>query len=155
FAEDVKPDGLTGFKAVLVVGQTVEMEPALAEALKRARVAGVAIFHDGTCRAELVKDFTSLGLSFNQFEKDPSPAADDHAYWRFPAYCRAHAPTLARVLGSVAPPPAVVANEEVFLSERRAEAGRYLFVVNNTTPAVEPGHLWRMTLAIASRMPVK
>ena len=117
------------------------------------RRSGVAVFADGTCRPELVKDFVPLGLSFNHLEKDPSPAADDHAYWRTAAYAKAAAPQLAKALARVRP-VADVENPEVFVSERRAEEGRYLFVVNNTTFGdLEPGHLWRVTLACASLVP--
>ncbi len=153
FVEDLKPDTLMRFKAVLVVGQTVAMEPALAAALKKAREAKVRVFHDGTCRPELVAGFEPLGLSFNQFEKDPRPAEDDHAYWRFPSYCIGAGKKLARILDGATPPPAVVADPEVFLSERRAEQGRYLFVVNNAGVKIEPGLLWRTTLGVASRRP--
>jgi outer membrane protein assembly factor BamB len=155
FVEDLKPETLKRFKAILVVGQTVEMEPALAEALKQAKAAGVTVFHDGTCRPSLVKEFTPLGIAFDKFEKDRHPASDDAAYWRFPAYCRANVPALAKALDPVAPAPARVDNDEVFLSERRSEEGRYLFVVNNTTPALEPGHLWRVSLCVATRIPVQ
>ncbi|MGA2032769.1 MAG: hypothetical protein ABSG68_10960 [Thermoguttaceae bacterium] len=50
FAEDIQPDTLKQYEAVLVVGQTVEMEPVLASALKAAKQSGVAVFADGTCR---------------------------------------------------------------------------------------------------------
>src|SRR5262249_47908698 len=53
FVEDLKPDSLKRYKAVLVVGQTVEMEPALDKALRQAKKDGVAVLHDGTCRASL------------------------------------------------------------------------------------------------------
>ena len=153
FADDLKPGTLQQYRAVLVVGQTVEMEPALVAALKEAKEAGVAIFADGTCRAELVKDFTALGVSFDKFEKDPSPAADDHAYWRFVAYAKADAAAVAKALAAVKP-AAQVANPEVFISERQAEKGRYLFVVNNTIPSeLDPGNLWRATLATSSLVP--
>ncbi len=153
FAEDLKPDTLKQYEAVLVVGQTVQMEPVLASALKAAKQAGVAVFTDGTCRAELVKDFVPLGLSFDHWEKDPSLAADDHAFWRTAAYAKAAAPLLAKALAKVRP-AAEVENPEVFISERRAEDGRYLFVVNNTTFGdLEPGHLWRVTLSCASLVP--
>jgi outer membrane protein assembly factor BamB len=152
FAEDLKPDTLRHLKAVLVVGQTVEMEPELAKALAAAKGAGVAVFHDGTCRPSLVKEFTPLGVAFDQFEKDRHPASDDDAYLRFAAYCKRHLPQLTRALADV-PPAAGVENPEVFVSERKAEGGRYLFVVNNTTPELEPGHLWRITLAVANRVP--
>ncbi|MBM4069940.1 MAG: WD40 repeat domain-containing protein [Planctomycetes bacterium] len=154
FVEDLKPGLLKRYKAVLVVGQTVAMEPELREALVAARKHGVAILHDGTCRPELVKDFQPLGVSFNQFEKDPSPAADDAAYLRFPAYCLAHVAQMKKALDPVVGPTATTDNPEVFISERTNGAARFLFVVNNTTPALEPGHLWRITLAVANRVPV-
>ncbi|MFO0841448.1 MAG: PQQ-binding-like beta-propeller repeat protein [Gemmataceae bacterium] len=154
FVEDLKPGALDRYKAVLVVGQTVEMEPELLQALQAAKAAGVAVLHDGTCRASLVKGFTPLGVAFNRFEKDTHPAGDDDAFLRFPAYCKAHVLGLRRALGKVAAAPAAeVENPEVFLSERTSGEGRYLFVVNNTTADLEPGHLWRITLAVANRVP--
>jgi hypothetical protein len=153
FAEDLRPDTLRQYQAVLLVGQTVEPEPLLAAALRAARAAGVAVLADGTCRPELVKDFTLLGVSFDKWEKDPSLAADDHAYWRTALCAQADAAVLAKAMAAVRP-PAQLDNPQVFLTERRAEQGRYLFVVNNTTPSdVEPGCLWRVTLACASLLP--
>ena len=153
FVDDLKPDTLARFKAILVVGQTVEMEPALLDALKKAQAAKARVFHDDTCRPELVKDFEPLGLSFDQFEKDPRPAEDDHAYWRFPAYGALPGRMLAKILDGVTPPPAVVEDGDVFVSERRAEKGSYLFVVNDAALKIEPGLLWRTTLGVASRRP--
>lgn len=155
FAEDLKPDSLSAFRAVLVVGQTVEMEPALAEALSRARAAGVAVFHDGTCRPEVVRELRPLGLAFNQFEKDPRPDHDDIAYSRFFHYCQANKPILARALAPAAAPPARVDNANLLLSERRGEEGRYLFVVNDTPTGLDPGQLWRVTMAAAALVPVQ
>lgn len=153
FVEDLKP-GLRQFKAVLVIGQTVAMEPEIVDALRDAQKTGTAIFHDGTCRPELVKEFRPLGVTFNQFEKDRSPASDDAAYLRFPTYCKGHVPLLRKALDPVVGPRATTDNDEVFLSERKNGEARYLFVVNNTTPELEPGHLWRITLAVANRVPV-
>src|SRR5262249_22945734 len=62
FVEDLKPDTVKQYKAILIVGQTVEMEPELAAALKAAKAAGVTILHDGTCRESLVKEFKPLGI---------------------------------------------------------------------------------------------
>ncbi len=153
FVEDLKPNTLKQYEAVLVVGQTVEMEPVLAAALKDAKQSGVAILADGTCRPELVKDFSPLGLSFSHWEKDPSLAADDHVFWRTAGYAKAAAPQLLKALARVRP-AAEVENPEVFISERRAKDGRYLFVVNNSTAGeLEPGHLWRVSLACASLVP--
>jgi outer membrane protein assembly factor BamB len=153
FVDKLKPDTLARFRAILVVGQTVEMEPALSDALKAAKTAGVAIFHDGTCRASLVKDFTPLRIAFDNFEKDPQPAGDDAAYWRFADYCRTDAEKLEGALRSVAKDTAWSHDPEVFISERQSGDGRYFFVINNTTPKLNPGQLWRMTLAIANRQP--
>lgn len=153
FAEDLRPDGLKTFEAVLVVGQRVEMEPALAAALENARSAGVGVFHDGTCREGLVAKAAPLGIAFDKFEKDTHPASDDAAYWRFPAYCKANLPALQVSLRNVHA-PGETDNPEVFLSERRSDEGRFLFVVNNTTPNLEPGQLWRVSLCVATRVPV-
>jgi len=154
FVEDLKPDTLKRFKAVLVVDQTVEFEPGLLQALRDAKAASVAVFYDGTCREELVKEFTPLGVAFNQFENDPHAASDDHAYWRFPKYATAHRTALQAKLGAVAASPAMVENPEVFVSERVAGEGRFLWVVNNTSPSIDPGQLWRMNMSIATRVPV-
>src|SRR5262249_13747097 len=83
-----------------------------------------------------------------------SPWQDDSAYLRFPGHYRAHLPALTKALGAVLPPVAGVENPEVLLSERAAEEGRYLFVVNDTVPDLGPGQLWRVTLAIATRVPL-
>ncbi len=155
FAEDLEEDSLRRFKAVLVVGQTVEFEPRLALALKGAKAAGVAVFHDGSCRASVVEGFTPLGISFTKFETDPHPASDDSAFWRFRDYCLAHVPALSEKLNGVAEPAARVDAAEVFVSARKAEEGRYLFVVNNTTTTLDPGQLWRVTLNVASRVPLE
>jgi outer membrane protein assembly factor BamB len=156
FPEDVTPDSLKAYKAVLVVGQRVQLDPPFVEALKNAAAAGTAVFYDGTTRAELLDgiDAKPLGLSFDKLEHDPNPAGDDSAYWRFRDYARANAPQLAEVLGAVAPPPAVTDDDEVQVSQRRAGRGRYVFVVNNTTPDLSPGMLWRVTLALTSRVPL-
>ena len=153
FAEDLKPDDLKAFEAVLVVGQRVQMEPALAAALENARGAGVGIFHDGTCHEGLVAKAAPLGIAFDKFEKDTHPASDDAAYWRFPAYCKANLPALQASLRNVHA-PGETDNPEVFLSERRSDEDRFLFVVNNTTPNLEPGQLWRVSLCVATRVPV-
>jgi outer membrane protein assembly factor BamB len=153
FTEDLTPRALARYKVVLVVGQTVTMEPELAQALARAKADGVAIFHDDTCRKELVKDFPSLGVRFDKVENDPSVWQDDTAYVRFPAYYRKNLPALKKALGRVLRPVGEVESADVLLSERAAEAGRYLFVVNNTVPDLSPGQMWRATLFIASRVP--
>lgn len=154
FVEDLKPETLKRYKAVLLIDQRLEMEPALAAALKSAKQAGTAIFYDASCREELVQGYTPLGTSFNHFEKDPSAAGDDDAYWRFLAYTRAGLPALTKALRSVLQPVVEVDNDEVFISERKSGDGRYLFVVNNTTPQLEPGQLWRATLCVSSRVPL-
>lgn len=155
FSEDLKPDTLRKYKAVLVVGQWIEPEPTLAEALKGAAAAGVKVFYDGTSRESLMTGFTPLGFAFDQMEQDPSPAADEAAYWRLPRFIKADAARLAEKLAPVLQPTATTDNPEVLLTERVAEQGRYLFVVNNTTPDMDPGQLWRMSLFLTTRTPVR
>ena len=155
FSEDLKPDTLKAYKAVLVVGQWIEPEPALAQALQAAAGAGVKVFYDGTSRESLMKGFTPLGFAFDQMEEDAAPAGDEAAYWRLPRFIKADAARLQEKLAAVAPATATTDNPEVLVTERISEQGRYLYVVNNTTPELEPGQLWRMNLFITARTPVR
>src|SRR5262249_9706807 len=101
FVEDLTPDPLNRYKAVLGVGQPVGREPALAEGWGRAKAAGTAVFCADPCRKELVKEFTPLGTAFDKVEKDPSAWQDDSAFLRFPGYYRANLPALTKALGAV------------------------------------------------------
>jgi len=154
FTDDLTPETLKPYKAILVIDQRLEMELAMAEALRAAKAAGKAVFADASCRPELVKDCIPLGISFDHFEKDPSAAGDDAAYWRFLANVRLGVPALSKALRAIMPPAAEIDNDEVFLSERAAGDARYLFVVNNTTPQLEPAQMWRATLCVTSRVPL-
>ena len=155
FPEDTKPGDLNKYKAILIIDQKVELEPALLDAVKAAKAAGSAVFYDGTCREESVKDLgTPLGVSFDKIEDDPSQAGDDAAYWRFRDYALAGVPAIHKALDPVVKPVAVTDNPEVLMSERVAEDGRYLFVVNNTNTTFDPGQLWRVTLGLTSKVPV-
>lgn len=154
FSEDIRPATLAKYKAILLISQRVTLEPDLQNALRRAQDNGSEVFYDDTCRKELVAEFTPLGVGFDRFEKDPHAAGDDAAYWRFYEYILATLPTVKETLDEVIAPIAQVTNPEVFISERVAGDGRFLFVVNNTTPQLEPGQMWRASLCVASRMPV-
>nr|MBA3848070.1 hypothetical protein [Planctomycetota bacterium] len=154
FAEDVKPDSFARFKAVLLVDERVELEPALRAALEAAQKTGTTVFYDQTCRASAVQGFTPLEVAFDKAEKDPSEAGDDHAYWRFSGYASANAPALAKVLDPITPPAASVDDPEILISQRAAESARYLWVVNHTMPRIAPGQIWRMTLGLTSRIPL-
>ena len=102
FAEDLKPDTLKQYEAVLVVGQTVEMEPLLATALEGRQASRRGDFRRRDLpRRSWSRIFLPLGVSFNHTEKDPSLAADDHAYWRTAAYAKAAAPLWPRRLARV------------------------------------------------------
>ena len=154
FVEDLKPDTLKKYKAVLVVNQRVELDPPLAAALAQAQKDGVKVFHDGTCRPELVKNFTPLSVSFDRVKQDPSAWQDDAAYYRFPQYFKAHAEVLRKVLGPVVPPVAECDNPEVMLTERRSGDGSFVWAVNNTMLGWDPGLMWRMSLEMTHRVPV-
>lgn len=154
FVEDMKPESLTGPRAVLLVSQTVEMEPRLAEALDAAARAGVPIFCDATCRDTLVKGFRPVGAAFDQVEKERHPINDDSVYDRLTSVFLADAAKLDRAFGDAVPPIARTANPQVLLTERRGGDGRFLWVVNNTMPPLSPGQAWRVGLLIGTRMPV-
>jgi outer membrane protein assembly factor BamB len=154
FTEDLKPDSLKRFKAILVVGQRVELDPPLAAALAQARKDGINVFHDGSCRPELVKDFATLGVTFDRVKGDPSAWQDDAAYERFPRYFKGHAATLRKVLEQTVPPVAMCDNPEIMLTERKAGDVRFVWAVNNTMLGWDPGLAWRTTLLMTQRVPV-
>jgi len=155
FSEDLTPETLKQHKVVLMVGQWMEPEPILAEALKTAAAAGVKVFYDETCRAELMKGFAPLEFAFDQHEKLSWRAGSDSTFWRMPQTLLSTAALLQAKLAPVCAPVAQTDNPEVLFTERVAEQGRYLFVVNNTTPELAPGNLWRMTLILNTRTPVQ
>jgi outer membrane protein assembly factor BamB len=154
FAEDMTADSLTKFKAVLLVSQTVEPEPALVEALARARKAGVPVFRDDSCRAALVKDSRRLGTAFTKVENDPSVWQDDAAYVRFPAYFKTQAGVLREEMGPDVPPVAEVDSPEVLVTEKADGEARFVWVINNTMLGLDPGQMWRVGLVMSQRRPV-
>lgn len=153
FAEDLKPDTFKRFQAALVVGQRVELDPPLADALKQAQAGGLKVFHDGTCRPEMVKEYIPLNVTFDRVKQDPSAWQDDAAYYRFPRYFKAHAEELRKVLGPVVKPVAECDNPEVLLTERRAGDMRFVWVVNNTMLDWDLGLAWRVSLLMSHRVP--
>ena len=154
FAEDVHPDTLLRFGAVLVVDQRVELDPPLVEALRTAHAAGVPIFNDSTCRPGMVANSLPLGIAFDRVRQDPSAWQDDSAYDRLPRYFREHVQALRKILGPHVQPVAECGNPEVLLSERRSGEGRYIWVVNNTMLGWDPGLAWRGTMLITHRVPI-
>jgi len=154
FVEDLQPDTLRHYQAILVVAQRVELDPPLAAALEQARRSGVQVFHDGTCRPELVKDTLPLGIKFDRVSQDPSAWQDDAAYDRFPRYFKAHAEALRKVLGALVTPVAKCSNSEVLFSERVSGKNRFVWAVNNTMLGWDPGLAWRTTLLMTQRVPV-
>ncbi len=151
FPED-KPE-LGRFKALLVVDQRYEMEPALTALLSQARKQGISILADATCRESLVKDCAPLGMAFDHIEK-LSGFNQDVAFWEFPAALLANAPLVAAKLAALTPPVAAVDQPGVLVSQRRNGDGRFIWVVNDTPSSLDPGLLWRVNNAIATRQPV-
>ena len=101
FADDVKPDTLKRYKAILLVDERVELEPELLAALRAAKAAGTTVLYDKTCRESVVREFTALDVAFDKVEKDPNGAGDDSAYVRFRDYARANLPAVEKALSSV------------------------------------------------------
>lgn len=157
------------FDALLLVGQTVELEPQWQSFLKQAKVAGVKIFADGTSRKEICPEAQTLGLSFDGIEKEHS-VNSDFAHYVYPARFRANVRALASVVQEIksrSQRPREVAslsvtedkfgNEQpvVILQEHPAEDGsRIVSVINNTPTPLPPGQLRKLGRAISTRSPV-
>jgi outer membrane protein assembly factor BamB len=151
YPED-KPD-LRRFKALLMVSQRFELDPALADMLAQAKKLGLTIFTDGNCREGLMTDSTPLGVSFDRIEKLKSMNADS-TYWPFSSTLLEQAAAVAKTLDAVVPPVGTCDQPEVVLSERRSGEVRFVWVVNNTFTALDPGKLWRVQTAVATHTPV-
>ncbi|MCY2990343.1 MAG: PQQ-binding-like beta-propeller repeat protein [Planctomycetota bacterium] len=151
FAED-KPN-LSRFKALLLVGQRYEPEPALSALLAQARQSGIPLFFDGTCRVSLATNATPVGATFDRIEKLHG-FNNDAAYWEFADALRAQAANVAQTLGAVAPPVGECDQPEILLSERRSGEARFVWAVNNTFTPLDPGKLWRVQPAVATHTPV-
>ncbi len=160
------------FDALLLVGQTVELEPEWQLFLQQAKAAGIRVLADGTSRREVCLDAEELGLKFDFVEKEHS-ANNDHAFYTYPARFLANAEALAPtvqqlkanskrrkdivsivdVQGAERP---VVLVREWFNSARdpKEPASGFVIVVNNTPTSLEPGQLRRVGRAISTRTPV-
>jgi WD40 repeat protein len=153
FPDDLSTTPLTQFAALLVVNQTVQLDPAISDALSQAQAAGVPVFADRTCRSELVTAFTPLSFGFDRCATIPA-INNDHAYWTYPEAFAANAAALADALAPHAPPIAQVAQPGVLVSESRSGNARFIWAVNDTPIGIDPGHLWRVNLGVASRRPL-
>ncbi|MER5518672.1 WD40 repeat domain-containing protein [Streptomyces sp. NPDC002763] len=161
-SEDVTADVLRGYQAVLLVGQRVDPEPRLAEALKAvhadppAPAGKVTVYADATCHTGIAADFHPLGIGFDHVQPllERTVQNDDTAYFRLRKVFLAQGAALAEVLHAV-PPVAECDNPEVLLSEWTAGDTTYIWAVNNTMPDWEPGTAWRVGLLCAQRLPVR
>ncbi|MFE4962026.1 hypothetical protein [Streptomyces sp. NPDC056660] len=161
-AEDVSADVLRRYRAVLLVGQRVDPEPRLAQALKAvhadppAPTGKVTVYADATCHTDIAADFHPLGIGFDHVQPaiEPTVQNDDTAYFRLRKVFLAQGAALADVLHAV-PPVAACDNPEVLLSEWTAGDITYLWAVNNTMPDWEPGIAWRVGLLCGQRLPVQ
>ena len=156
FTEDCDSESLTKYPAVLLVSQTVELDPPLRSALQNASKAGVAIYSDQSCRQDTLKDYSprKLNLGFTRIEKIEHLLNDDGAFWHYRDIILDHAKALREAWAKSVPPVAECDHLEVLLTERRLNDARVLWAVNDAAIPLDPGQLWRVSLAVGSRMPV-
>ncbi len=154
FVEDLKPDTLARFKAVLVVGQQVELDPPLAAALDAAKQAGTRIFCDDTCRVDIVDRFEPLGVAFDALATDPGALAGRLGLRPLSAIF----PRLGRQAAQRAGADRAAGRRDRGRGSDTHRAprrdGRYLWVVNNTIPRWDPSFAWRTGLLMSQRLPV-
>lgn len=154
YPEDVTVDELVKkYKAVLVVGQQVEMETKMAALLRGAQARGVKILTDASCRDSCVQGFTPLDIAFDKLEKIPA-MNNDYAYWEYPEHLKSLVPGLQKALADVATPVAKVDMPEVMMSERRSGVLRLFYAVNVTRPPHDPAELLRVRPANSTSYPV-
>jgi hypothetical protein len=143
----------------LLVDEQFELDPRAADAVRTARAAGVPVFHDSTCNAEVIPETTPLGIAFDRVPLGLDAGWTDSAFGEWRAGALAHVPALRRVLSTVSTPVARVTvggviEPEVLVSERRAEQGRYLFVANDAVLGLDQGLLRRTASGSGNRAPL-
>ena len=156
FSEDCQADSLLPYKGVLIVSQTVELDPPLRNALERAASAGVSLFSDATSRPEMLEDLSPrrLDIEFTKLEHEHHLLNDDSVFWRYRNIVLEHAAQLSVAWKGVVPPVAECGHPELLLTERRSGDARVLWAVNDSAVPLEPAQLWRVSLAAGSRFPV-
>ncbi|MFE6177110.1 WD40 repeat domain-containing protein [Streptomyces sp. NPDC056464] len=180
FAEDADPETLRRYEAVLLVGQTVDLDPGLELALREVHApppaspadpmppGKVTVYADGTCLAKYRSVFHPLHadadadrvvdpdeiVSFNRVQGEQVVQSDDTAYHRLRRAFLDQAAAVGKALVRV-PPVAECDSPEVLLSEWRAGNVTYIWAVNNTMLDWEPGLAWRVGLICAQRIPVR
>jgi hypothetical protein len=153
FVEDLKVDSFKDARAILVVSQTVELEPALRDALAKS---GLPIYADKTCRAGMVPSAKPLDIAFDRVEADHHVLNDDSAFPRFRDYFVAHAAKLNALWGKDVPPLVECSNPEVRFTELRKPDGlRFLVAVNDMLVPLDPGLMWRVGLSSGCRFPLR
>ncbi len=153
FAEELNEHSLDRFDVIMVVNQEVTFEPELAAALTKAKASGKTIFADGTCRPELVADFTPLDVSFDQIEK-LHLINDDTSHWTVPATILSKVSAIREKLDQAIARVCRIDQDQVYASEFQSGDARVLFAVNNTITPHTPEQLWRVSNGISTRQPV-
>ena len=172
FLASSKPSGSdlrNSFDGLLLVGQTVDLEPEWKELLKLASAAGVRILADGTCRSERWPSAQPLGITFDAIEKVHSANSDD-AFYLYPSRFRKNALALQPVIRDLIKASRRPANRAILVEAQSADNldqsavvliqefatkdSRLVMVVNNTPTLLPPGQLRKVGRAISTRSPV-
>jgi len=154
YMEDLpNANALSAYKAVIVVSQLVPLDPPLATALNNAKNRGTTVFYDKSCRAEFVQGFTPLDVAFNKYE-NATCVGTDAAYFECLEYVLENVKQIKPTLDALVNPDVEVKNPEIYSTEFVNGDGKYVMLVNNTTPFFDPGQLWKAALVVTSRLPV-
>ena len=153
--------GLSGFKAVIVVGQKVPLDAALQTALSHAVASKVWVGSDQSTftAATMPAGSHVLPWSFNYTDSPEAGSVwqDDSAYQRFQDYWVNAAAALRPVLMPVVKPVTDSGNPQVLMSTlhpiAQSTPGRFIFAVNNQLLGLSPGIVWRVTDIMAQRIP--
>lgn len=152
FVEDATDQRLKDFKALLLVDERVELEPAAQKVLQAARRLKIPVYRDADTRDTVAQGTTPLGFGFNRVEK-MHLGQNDAAWWEFAEGIKANAAALEARWKTITP-VIVTGERELIATEQVAGKGRFLFLVNNTTPDEEPGLLWRVSMALTTKKPL-
>ena len=152
FPEDMPPDAIKRFSAVLVVNQAVPPEPAFAKLVSAASAAGIPVYADNTCRSNVVPGAVALGVDLDALK----PQWQSDINW--PLTIRQVDETARQLavtdFGRRIPAAFTSDAGGLYASQRHAGQGRYVWLVNQSRLPGDADHWWRTTLNCAETAPL-
>ncbi|MBI4472482.1 MAG: hypothetical protein HY646_07420, partial [Acidobacteria bacterium] len=158
YEEDLAAGALKNFKVLILTGIQVPLPEAVVQSLQAFVQAGGKVLADEAC-TQAPSFAEELPVKFQWHRQRTNPEMQffysDAKHFLIEESVLDKVPILRRTLSQYVKPLADCASPQVWLSEQRSGAARYLFVANTTRVPHRPEDLWRFSSFETTSMPVK